>query len=181
MSLLGRFYALISVVTLFLVATATPAPVDERATQNFIGDVLNFFKLGFITQINTTITLDTLVTNLVSVNFDLKNDLLFELTIDSISSKAGINGTVYADFNYTFPKPIVVPALGKANSGQIPDVLLTQGAIASLDIIPLGYLDVIEADVNVRALTINGKLGIPIPIEGLKQDNVKANYEISLG
>ena len=38
------------------VASAAPAPVDERAAQNVIGDVLNFFKLGFVTKINTTIT-----------------------------------------------------------------------------------------------------------------------------
>ncbi|KAH8795141.1 hypothetical protein DL96DRAFT_1827229 [Flagelloscypha sp. PMI_526] len=180
MSLLGRFYALISVVTLFLVASAAPAPVDERAEQNVIGDVLNFFKLGFVTQIDTAITLDTLTTNLVSVNISLKNDLPFELTIDKISSKAGVNGIVYAELDYTFPKPVVFPALGTANSGKIPDVLLTQGALESLGIISLGYLDLMESNVSTRALTINGALGIPIPIEGLKQDNVTAVYTISI-
>lgn len=79
-----------------------------------------------------------------------QNPLLFELTIDRVTSTAGINGTVYATFDYTFPKPVVVPALGTANSGSIPNVTLTQGAIASLDIIPLGYLDLINVDVNVR-------------------------------
>lgn len=79
-----------------------------------------------------------------------QNPLIFELTLDSVSSTAGINGTVYATFNHTFATPVVVPPLGKANSGVVPDVLLTQGAIASLDIIPLGYLDLINVDVNLR-------------------------------
>ncbi|KAH8824556.1 hypothetical protein DL96DRAFT_1818255 [Flagelloscypha sp. PMI_526] len=178
MSLLGRFSALISVVTLFLVASGTPAPVDERASQNTIGDVLNFLKLGFVTGIHTTVTLDTPTTNLVSVNIDLKNDLPFELTLDKISSKAGVNGTVYAELDYTFPKPVVIHGSGTAQSGAIPNVRLTQGFEASLFLLDLGYLDLIDSDVSTRALTSGGLLGIPISIEGLKQDNVPADYTI---
>ncbi|KAJ7511661.1 hypothetical protein B0H11DRAFT_2268712 [Mycena galericulata] len=131
-------------------------------------------------KINATITLDTLTTNLLSINFEAQNPLIFELTIDSVSSIAGVNGTKYATFSYTFPKPVIVPALGTANSGEIPNVLLTQGAIASLNIISLGYLDLLNVNVNVRALTIEGKLGIPLSIKGLHQKNVPTTYDLHL-
>ncbi|KAJ7871142.1 hypothetical protein B0H14DRAFT_2724603 [Mycena olivaceomarginata] len=104
---------------------------------NLLGEIIDALGIGLVTQINASIT----------------NPLIFELTLDSVSSTAGINGTVYATFNHTFATPVV-------------------GAIASLDIIPLGYLDLINVDVNLRALTIGGKLGIPLTISGLHQTNV---------
>jgi hypothetical protein len=67
-----------------------------------------------------------------------------------VTSTAGINDTVYATFSHTFANPVVVPPFGTANSGIVPDVLLTQGAVASLDIIPLGFLDLINVDINLR-------------------------------
>ena len=80
----------------------------------------------------------------------MKNPLLIELTIDRVVASAGINGTEYAKFDQTFPGGIIVPVLGNANSTTFPNVLLTQGATAALDIIPLGYLDLISTDVYVR-------------------------------
>lgn len=74
----------------------------------------------------------------------------------------------------------MVPILGTANSGRIPNVFLPQGAIASLDIIPLGKLDLISVDAYVRAATIKGRLGIPLTIAGLKQADVPANYTITV-
>ena len=65
-------------------------------------------------------------------------------------SAAGLNGTTYATFDHTFDKPLVVKPLGTANSGSVPKVLLTQGALASLDIIPVGKLDLISTDVYLR-------------------------------
>lgn len=82
----------------------------------------------------------------------VKNPLPIELTIDRIVSSAGINETVYAEFDYTFPDPVVVPLFGSANTSVIPEVLLTKGAIASLDIIPAGYLDLINVDAYVRCV-----------------------------
>ena len=80
----------------------------------------------------------------------VKNPLPIELTLDSVSSQAGLNGTVFATFTHTFPKPgLVVPPLGTKNSGTIDNVLLTQGAIASLDIIPFGVLN-LNTDANIR-------------------------------
>ncbi|KAF7340979.1 hypothetical protein MSAN_02083300 [Mycena sanguinolenta] len=137
-------------------ASVTPEPA------NLLGEIIDALGLR----------LDTLTDNLVSITFETKNPLIFELTLDSVSSTAGINGTVYASFNHTFSTPVVVPPLGSANSGVVPDVLLTQGAVASLDIIPLGYLDLINIDINLRALTIDGALGIPLVITGLHQANV---------
>ncbi|KAJ3798226.1 hypothetical protein GGU11DRAFT_744521 [Lentinula aff. detonsa] len=65
-----------------------------------------------------------------------------------------------------------VRPLGTANSGTIDNVLLVQGAINSLNIIPLGELDLLDVNVSVRAATIDGFGGIPIPIDGLKQSDV---------
>jgi hypothetical protein len=73
-----------------------------------------------------------------------------ELTIDRVVSSAGVNGTVYATFDHTFEKPVAVGALKTVNSGKVPNVLLVQGATKSLDIIPLGKLDLISTDVYLR-------------------------------
>ncbi|KAJ7810513.1 hypothetical protein B0H14DRAFT_3880558 [Mycena olivaceomarginata] len=165
-----------------LAAVSASASPSKRSLEpaNLLGEIIDALGIGLVTQINASITLDTLTTNLLSINFEAQNPLIFELTLDSVSSTAGINGTVYATFNHTFATPVVVPPLGKANSGVVPDVLLTQGAIASLDIIPLGYLDLINVDVNLRALTIGGKLGIPLTISGLHQTNVSTTYNLDL-
>ncbi|KAJ7053916.1 hypothetical protein C8F01DRAFT_505153 [Mycena amicta] len=155
-------------------ATVTPA--------NLLGEIIDALGIGLVTSINATITLDTLTTNQLSITFAAQNPLIFELTIDRVNSTAGINGTVYATFDHTFPSssPVVVPALGTAVSGVVPNVTLTQGALNSLDIIALGYLDLIEVNVWVRALTINGKLGIPLTISGLHQQNVTTTYTLAL-
>ncbi|KAF8215656.1 hypothetical protein K438DRAFT_2007977 [Mycena galopus ATCC 62051] len=106
---------------------ASPAP-EKR---DLLGEIMTLWALAWIT-------------------FEAQNPLIFELTLDSVSSTSGINGTVYASFNHTFSTPVVVPPLGTANSGVVPDVLLTQGATASLAIIPLGYLDLINVDIHLR-------------------------------
>ncbi|KAF5389639.1 hypothetical protein D9757_004153 [Collybiopsis confluens] len=145
-----------------------------------IGDIINALGVGLVKSINATITLDSLTTNLISINFIAKNPLPIELTIDSVSSSAGLNGTEYATFSHTFNPPVVVPILGTANSGTIPNVLLVQGATASLAIIPFGELDLLNVNVNVRAGTIFGFGGIPIPIDGLKQSDVPVTYNLDL-
>jgi hypothetical protein len=90
------------------------------------------------------------VTDIVLSNFTAKNPLPFELTIDRVITKAGVNGTEYAEFDQTFTEPIVVPSLGSKNSGIFGNVKLVQGALKSLDIIPLGYLDLQNVDIYVR-------------------------------
>ncbi|KAF7302828.1 hypothetical protein MKEN_01244800 [Mycena kentingensis (nom. inval.)] len=176
-----RFLSLIAAA----VAVVSATPVEPTAAilptaSNLLGEIINALGVGLVTHINATITLETLTTNLLSIEFTAQNPLIFELTIDRVNSTAGINGTVYATFDHSFDTPVVVPSLGTAKSGSIPNVLLTQGAIASLDIIPLGYQDLINVDVWVRALTINGKLGIPLLISGLSQTNVSTEYNLEL-
>ncbi|KAJ8501875.1 hypothetical protein ONZ45_g2345 [Pleurotus djamor] len=145
-----------------------------------IGDIINALKLNLVKDINVTLTLDTLVNNVVNVTVDITNSLPVELTIETITSSAGINGTEFAKFDHTFPKGLVLPPFKTVNSGLIQNVLLTQGALAALEIVPLGILDLLNTDVNVRAFTIFGKLGIPIPINGLKQTAVPTTYDLAL-
>ncbi|KAH9486119.1 hypothetical protein JR316_0000183 [Psilocybe cubensis] len=159
---------------LLLSVGASPTEIGSR---DLIGDVINAIGLGLVTKINAYISVETFGNNLLSVDFDIKNPLLLELTIDRVVSKAGINGTVYASFDHTFTTPVVVKALNSANSGKVPDVLLDQGVEKSLDIIPLLKLDLISTDVYLRAATIKGKLGIPIPIKGLKQKDIPTSYQ----
>jgi len=179
---MATFKTLVSVfglVGLMASVGGVPAPpaVESR---DLIGDVINALNIGLVKDINAFITLDSLETNLISVNFDVENPLIFEITLDRVVSSAGINSTVYATFDQTFSTPVVVPALGKANSGTFGNVLLTQGALDSLNIIPLGYLDLLNVDVYLRAATIDGKLGIPIPVTGLKQSHVNTTYTLEL-
>jgi hypothetical protein len=73
------------------------------------------------------------------------------LTVKRISSSAGINGTEFARFDHTFPGlGLVVSPLGTRNSGNIDNVLVTQGVENSLDIIPLGFLDLLNTDADIQ-------------------------------
>ncbi|KAJ7192809.1 hypothetical protein GGX14DRAFT_593850 [Mycena pura] len=162
----GFFGALLACIG----ATTSPSNLEER---NLLGEVIDALNVGLVTSISVFITLESLTDNLVSINFNTQNILPFELTIDSITSTAGINNTVFASFDHSFGlHPVVVPPLGKQNSGNITNVLLTQGATASLAIIPLGILDLINTNVNVRAGTILGIGGVPLAITGLHQASV---------
>ncbi|KAF8079241.1 hypothetical protein FPV67DRAFT_106037 [Lyophyllum atratum] len=173
---------LVSFVSLFfLCVAAAPQDVGTESLGGLtIGAIINALSIGLVADINAIITLDSLTTNLISVNFDAKNPLLIELTLDRVVSSAGVNGTVYATFDQKFSNGVVVPPFGTKNSGTFGNVLLTQGIDASLGIIPLGVLDLIRTDIYVRAGTIFGKLGVPITIEGLKQSNVPTTYTLDL-
>ncbi|KAJ7079435.1 hypothetical protein B0H15DRAFT_858732 [Mycena belliarum] len=154
---------------------ATPAP------ENLLGDVIDALGIGLVTSISVIITLESLTTNLVTISFGVQNPLPFELTIDKITTSAGLNGTEFASFAHTFATPVVVPPFGGASSGNISNVLLTQGADASLAIIPFGVLDLLNVDADVRALSISGHGGIPLAIDGLHQSSVPTKYTLSLG
>ncbi|KAJ6452634.1 hypothetical protein C8R45DRAFT_639619 [Mycena sanguinolenta] len=157
-----------------LLIGASPSPRD------LLGEVIDALGIGLVTHIDVDITLASLTDNLVNIDFEAQNPLLFELTIDSVSTTAGLNGTVFATFQHAFSKPVVVPPLGKANSGNITNVLLTQGVEASLGIIPLGVLDLQNVNVNVRAGSIFGIGGVPLPITGLHQSSVPTTYTLDL-
>lgn len=65
-----------------------------------------------------------------------------QITFTQVDS--GVNNETYAHFDQAFDS-FIIPAHGTANSGRVENVLLTQGALASLGIIPLGELDVFSA------------------------------------
>jgi hypothetical protein len=69
------------------------------------------------------------------------NPLDTALEISFVQADGLINGEIYAHFDQAFSS-FVIPAKQTVNSGQFGHVKLTKGALASLPIIPLGYLDV---------------------------------------
>ncbi|KAG6878030.1 hypothetical protein C0993_000570 [Termitomyces sp. T159_Od127] len=165
----GTLFA--SLVSLQCLFTAAAPAASETIGGLAIGTIINLLGIGIVQHIEVTITLESLISNEVEVDFDAKNPLPFELSIDRVVSSAGLNGTVYAAFDHTFSTPFVIRPLGTANSGIFGNVTLVQGAMASLGIIPVGALD-LKTDVFIRAATIDGKLGLPLQIDGLKQSNV---------
>ncbi|KAF9535628.1 hypothetical protein CPB83DRAFT_872460 [Crepidotus variabilis] len=175
-----KFGSSILLVIASLAVSLGAAAAAVLESRDWIGDIINQIGLGLVTDLNAYITTQTLVDNKISIDVNLKSPLIIELTIDRIVSSAGLNGTIYSTFDHTFEKPVVLPPQKKVNTGRIPDVLLTQGALASLDIIQYGIMDLYSTDVYVRALTIDGNLGVPITIKGLKQLAVPANYTLEL-
>ncbi|KAI0035854.1 hypothetical protein K488DRAFT_76325 [Vararia minispora EC-137] len=127
-----------------------------------------------ITHVNVQIPLSALVDNLVDVNFDIANSLDTPITIEFVQSSSGVSGTTYALFDQPFTS-FTIPAHGTANSGTFGNVLLTQGAIASLGIIPLGMLDVFSA-----VTTQVGKGGYVAPWLHINQLGVPTAYQLNL-
>jgi len=162
------FYTWFALLCGIFYVNAAPAPSPSAAAF----DPGSLLGLNLVTHINATLTLDSLVTNLIDINFDVNNPLLIPLVIDQIKSSASLNGTTYATFTHTFKPAFVINPFQTVNSGDIPNVNLTQGAIASLDIIPAGILD-IDSDIILQVL-------LPIPILGLKQSSVPTTYNLDL-
>jgi hypothetical protein len=98
------------------------------------------------------------------------------MVIEFVQSDAGVNGETYAAISHSFSN-LVIPAGATVNSGVIDNVPLTQGAVKSLTIIPLGYLD-ISAATTVR---IGSTSGYQIPWLQIKQPHVPASYSLSTG
>lgn len=86
-----------------------------------------------------------LTTSLVNLNdsldFQVQNPLPISLQILSINSTAGVDGNTFIAFTHSF-EDFVIPAGGSASSGTVGNATLTEGVIATLDIIPEGILDV---------------------------------------
>ncbi|PPQ99716.1 hypothetical protein CVT24_009699 [Panaeolus cyanescens] len=133
---------------------------------------------NFITSINVIITLDSLVTNIVSSQFTIANPLDADLEIEFVQADGGVNGQIFAVFSQAFDN-FVVPAHGTASSGIFGNVLLPQGAIASLDIIPLGILD-IASGVTVRVRNPGGSGGYQVPFLKLNQAAIPTTYDLDL-
>ncbi|KAG6813669.1 hypothetical protein H0H92_008517 [Tricholoma furcatifolium] len=128
----------------------------------------------FITSIAVSITLDSLVDNLVIINFNLTNPLDADLVIEFVQSDSGVNGETYAFFGQAFDSFIVPPGQ-TVNSGDIPNVLLTQGVAASLSLIAIG-----ELDVSARTTVRVGQGGYQVPWLLLQQTGVPATYSLDL-
>ncbi|TFY72142.1 hypothetical protein EVG20_g865 [Dentipellis fragilis] len=128
-----------------------------------------------ITHINAFISLDSLVTNEIEINFDVANPLDTDMTIEFSQVDSGVNGETYAHFDQSF-SGFTIPAHGTANSGTFGHVVLTQGALNSLGIIPLGELDVFSVSV-VRM----GDGGYEIPWLHITQLHVPTTYSLTLG
>jgi len=127
-----------------------------------------------VKHIHVTITLDSLVTNLVTVDIDLFNPLDTPLHVLFIQSDGKVDGTTFAHFEHAFDNFVIGPG-ETVNSGDIPNVLLTQGALASLDIIPLGMLDAFSA---VTAQIGDG--GYVVPWLQVVQLGVPTAYDLNL-
>ncbi|KAL5507074.1 hypothetical protein ACEPAH_6530 [Sanghuangporus vaninii] len=129
---------------------------------------------NLLSHVNVFISIETLFTNLVEVNFDIDNPLDADLDIRMVQSDASVNDEIFAHFNQHFDN-FVVPAHGTANSGTFGNVLLTKGALASLAIIPLGYLDIAAA----QTVQI-GVGGYELPWMKIDQPGVPTTYSLSL-
>ncbi|KAG7451841.1 uncharacterized protein BT62DRAFT_999550 [Guyanagaster necrorhizus] len=154
----------------FLAALVSGAPTSST------GDLVNALSIGPISNITVDISLNSLINNVVDVSFTVANFIPAELTLDRIVVSAGVNNTQYASFDHTFSEPVVIPFFGHADSGMIENVPLTQGALASLEIVPLGYLDLLNTSM---AATVSGQNGIPWNLTGLTQDDVSTTYQLT--
>jgi len=102
------------------------------------------------------------------------NPLDAALVIEFVQSDGKVNDVIFAQFSQAFTN-FVVPPHQSVSSGVFDNVVLPQGAIASLDIVPLGVLDV-SAAATVRV----GEGGYEIPFLKLEQTNVPTSYNLAL-
>ncbi|KAK0224683.1 hypothetical protein EDD85DRAFT_1027791 [Armillaria nabsnona] len=117
------------------------------------------------------------VNNLANLSFTASNPLIVEITLDRVAISAGIGGVEYISFDHTFEDPVVVPILGTADSGVIENVALTQGGLATVTIVPDGFLDLLNLDLYLREATIGGILGIPVNDTGLTATDVPTTWD----
>jgi hypothetical protein len=102
------------------------------------------------------------------------NPLNADLVLEVVQSGAGVKGEIFAQSSHPFSS-FVVPPGRTVNSGTLGNVLLTQGAIASLGIIPLGILDITAAS-TVRI----GQGGCEVPWLKLNQRSVSTTCNLVL-
>ncbi|KAL1743139.1 hypothetical protein HDZ31DRAFT_83635 [Schizophyllum fasciatum] len=101
-------------------------------------------KPNLITHINVYISLGTIFTSEVEIDFDVYNPMETDLVIELAQADAFVEGDQYARLSQPFDSFVISPG-ETGNSGRFPHVLLTKGALGSLGIIPLGYLDIKSA------------------------------------
>lgn len=92
----------------------------------------SFVGIGalLIKVVHTTITLETLITDEVTVNFDVENPLDTDMRVAYLQVDSGLDGTIYAQFTYQFDN-FLIPAHTIRNSGEVPHVKLPQGALGA--------------------------------------------------
>ncbi|KAH7888371.1 hypothetical protein F5I97DRAFT_2002257 [Phlebopus sp. FC_14] len=127
-----------------------------------------------ITHVYATISLDTLVTNNIELSFDIYNPLGADFVIEYVQADGLIDGEIYAHFDQAFSN-FVIPPGQTMNSGTFGNVKLVKGALGSLGIIPLGYMDV-QAVATARV----GQNGYQVPWLHVNQMHVTATYELGL-
>ncbi|KIL68938.1 hypothetical protein M378DRAFT_21838 [Amanita muscaria Koide BX008] len=128
---------------------------------------------NILTHINVYVTLATLVTNRVAVDFDVYNPLETDITIEYIQAEAIVNGKIYAQFSQAF-QSFTIPAGATVNSGVVDNAFLTRGAINSLYIISLGSVDV-DSRSTIR---IGSSGGYQIPWLPIQEKHVPATYHV---
>ncbi|GJJ06156.1 hypothetical protein Clacol_000345 [Clathrus columnatus] len=128
-----------------------------------------------ILDTNVLISLESLEDNLVSVNFDVMNPTDADLVIQFVQADGIVDGTIFAHFDQAFDN-FIVPKHGTANSGTFGNVLLPQGALNSLGIIPGGVLNISAAQT-----VLVGENGYQIPWLKINQANVPTTFTLDLG
>ena len=116
-----------------------------------------------------------------------------DLVIEFVQADGIVNGEMYAHFDQGFTD-FVIPPGQTVNSGKFGHVKLVKGALASLGIIPLGYLDVNTVDtirfvaqfilVILLAYLLNlcriGINGYRVPWMHVNQEHVATTYDLGL-
>ncbi|KAK0479767.1 hypothetical protein IW261DRAFT_1479007, partial [Armillaria novae-zelandiae] len=160
---------LFSFFLFYLLAYVCGAPTSSDATE---ADPL----AGVISHIDVTLNLESLVNNLANLSFTASNPLILEITLDRVAVSAGVGGIEFISFDHTFETPVVVPILGTADSGVIENVALTQGGLATSNIVPDGFLDLLDLSLFLREGTIGGILGIPVNDTGLTATDIPTTW-----
>ncbi|KAH7108191.1 hypothetical protein BKA62DRAFT_764259 [Auriculariales sp. MPI-PUGE-AT-0066] len=128
-----------------------------------------------IKHIHVVITIpDTLITNEVIVDFDVENPLDTDMRVTNLQSDSGLHGITYAQFSTVFDN-YLIPSHQTVNSGPVEHVILPQGAIPTLDIIPEERLDVAFAS---TAIVGEGGNGYTLPWLQYQQDNIPTTYDL---
>ncbi|KAJ3892970.1 hypothetical protein GG344DRAFT_64154 [Lentinula edodes] len=158
-----------TILSLLLLNVAGAPSTTSEATVDLEGLVISDLVKNFSASIDRGISLD------FTGIFHYPNLPAVALTISALT---GVNGTAFMSFNHTFDPPVVVPVLGTADSGTIDNVLMVQGTINSLNIIPLGELDILDMNITARIGSLGGVGGIPLPFNGLTQSDVPTTYSL---
>ncbi|KAJ4000149.1 hypothetical protein F5050DRAFT_1709200 [Lentinula boryana] len=148
-------------LSLLLKVAGVPAPTTE-----VIGaldglsedDIIDALALGLVQNISVLITLESVLTNLMTIINVFQPLLLLE------------------GYFTNCRVPVVIPTLGTADSGPIDNVDMVQGILGTLSIIPLEELDILDMNITIHLASIGGVGGVPLALNGLMQSDVPTKY-----